>query len=79
MEKYQKLNELCLKMVNLVIAYRPNCKEILKNKREWVLSAEELDAKQELTKIMNSGKKSYVYSMIELKLNAFLSNNVKEV
>lgn len=79
MKKYQKLNELCLRMVNLVIANRPDCKEILKNKHEWVLSAEELDAKQELTKIINSGKKSYVYSMIELKLNAFLSNNVKEI
>jgi len=72
MEKYQKLSDLLYSMIDRKVVNRPNCKEILERKHEWALSEKELDARKELEKANSSDKKSYVYSMIKLKLNAFL-------
>jgi hypothetical protein len=52
---------------------RLDCETILQNRNEWVLNANEFNAKEELEKVLNSirNKESFLYSIIYY-LNKYL-------
>jgi hypothetical protein len=71
--KYQNAKHLMTEMTSDSSDERLDCETILQNRNEWVLNANEFNAKEELEKVLNSirNKESFLYSIIYY-LNKYL-------